>query len=117
VLGDRWHIGRGCHVRTESGLALRVGARTTGSIRLDAIEDCRRIDLPPDTWCRREGVERHKTLLVSPLDKPNTVLILKANSRVRLTHIGVERTGLDCVFLYVDQPDRFTEAVRTKRQQ
>jgi hypothetical protein len=23
---------------------------------------------------------------------------------VRLTHLGVERTGLACVFLYVDRP-------------
>ena len=117
VLGDRWHIGRGCHVLTADGLELRVGARTHGTIALDAIADCRRIDLTPDAWCRREGIACHKTLLASPLDKQNTVLILKANSRVRLTHIGVERTGLDCVFLYVDQPDRLGAAVRSGRQQ
>lgn len=121
LLGDRWHIGRGCHVLTAAGLELRIGARTSATIPLDAIADCRRVDLPVADWCRRHGVERHKTLLVSPLDKPNAILILNTSghtsSAVRLTHMGVERTGLDCVFLYVDRPDRLMHLVRSERQQ
>jgi len=117
VLGDRWHIGRGCHVLTADGLELRVGARTSGTIPLVAIADCRRIDVETHIWCRREGIERHRALAASPLDKPNTALMLKPDSRVRLTHLGVERTGLACVFLYVDQPDRLIRAVRSERQQ
>ena len=117
VLGDRWHIGRGCHVLTADALELRVGARMGGTIPLAAIVDCRRIDVEADSWCRREGVERHRTLSVSPLDKPNTALMLKPDSGVRLTHYGVERTGLACVFLYVDQPDRLIRAVRSEWQQ
>lgn len=114
VLGDRWHIGRGCHVLTDAGLALRIGARTAGTIPLDAIADCRRVDLAPADWCRRHGVARHKTVVVSPLDKPNAVLMLKLNSSVRLTHMGVERSGLECVFLYVDRPDRLFHALDSK---
>jgi hypothetical protein len=51
-------------------------------------------------------------LTASPLDKPNTVLILKPNSRVRLTHLGVERSELACLFLYLDRPDELVRALR-----
>jgi len=104
VLGDRWHVGAGSHVLTEAGLQLRIGARAHGSIPVDAIAACERIDQPVHAWLRRRGIERRDTVTVSPLDKPNAVLILKADSRVRLTHLGVERTGLVCVFLYLDRP-------------
>lgn len=104
VLGDRWHVGAGSHVLTEAGLQLRIGARAHGGIPVDAIATCERMDEPLHVWLRRRGIERRDTVTVSPLDKPNTVLILKADSRVRLTHLGVERTGLACVFLYLDRP-------------
>jgi hypothetical protein len=51
-------------------------------------------------------------LIASPLDKPNTVLILKNDCPVRLTHWGVQREGLACVFLYVDRPDALVAALR-----
>jgi hypothetical protein len=41
---------------------------------------------------------------------------LTTYKRVRLTHLGVERTGLACMFPYVDQPDHFIGAVRIKQQ-
>jgi hypothetical protein len=104
VLGDRWHVGAGSHVLTEAGLQLHVGARTHGSLPVDAIAACERIDEPVHVWLRRCGVARRDAVTVSPLDKPNTILILKADSRVRLTHLGVERTGLRYVFLYLDRP-------------
>lgn len=104
ILGDRWHIGAGSHVLTEEGLQLRVGARAHGSIHVDAIAACERIDESVHLWLRRHGIARRDTVTVSPLDKPNTVLILKPDSRVRLTHLGVERTGLRHVFLYLDRP-------------
>jgi len=111
VLGDRWLVGRGCHVLGADGLLLRIGARTAGTIPLQAIADCRRMDGAPADWCREHGIARHKTLLASPLDKPNTVLILTTNSPVRLMHMGVARTGLDCVFLYVDRPGLLVDAL------
>jgi hypothetical protein len=111
VLGDRWHVGRGCHVLTGAGLVLQVGARTTGTIPLGAIADCRRIDLTPDQWCRSNGIARNKTVPASPLDKPNVVLILKPGRLVRLHHMGIERTGPHCVFLYVDRPDDLLHAL------
>ena len=112
VLGDRWLVGPGCHVLTDEGLQLRIGARTGGTIPLDAIAQCRRIDVKPDEWCRRNGVERRQALLASPLDKPNTVLMLTPYSSVRLTHLGVERSSLSCVFLYVDRPGGLHDALR-----
>lgn len=40
----------------------------------------------------------------SPFEKPNTVLILKADSLVRLRHLDVEREELFCIFLCIDEP-------------
>jgi hypothetical protein len=104
VLGDRWLVGAGRHLLTNEGLQLRIGARTHGLVPLDEIAGCERIDEPMANWLRRKGIERRHAVKASPLDKPNTVLILKADSRVRLTHLGVERAGLACIFLYVDRP-------------
>jgi hypothetical protein len=113
VLGDRWLVGKGCHVLTADGLELRVGARTEGTIPLEYIAACERVDGRAADWCRQRGIARHATLLASPLplDKPNTVLILKSNSPVRLTHMGVERDGLSCVFLYLDRPELLVHAL------
>jgi hypothetical protein len=111
VFGDRWLIGAGQHVLTEEGLQLRIGARTHGSIPLETIAGCERIAEPMEKWLRRHGIERRSAIKASPLDKPNTVLILKADSRVRLTHLGVERTDLSCIFLYVDRPQDLVHAL------
>lgn len=111
VLGDRWQVGAGSHVLSEEGLQLRIGARSHGSIPRDAIAACERIDESVHAWLRRRGIARRDTVTVSPLDKPNTVLILKADSRVRLTHLGVERTGLVCVFLYLDRPQHLQKCL------
>jgi hypothetical protein len=104
VLGDRWHVARGCHVLTSNSLELRIGARTHGTIPLAAVRRCAAIAEPAAAWCRRHGIEGRDTLLASPLDKPNTVLILDHDSPVRLTHLGRERSGLRAVFLYLDRP-------------
>jgi hypothetical protein len=57
LLGDRWLLGAGCE----------------------------RIDEPAFDWLRRRGIVRTEALLAPPLDKPNTVLIFKRGSGVRLT--------------------------------
>jgi hypothetical protein len=104
MLGDRWLVGAGSHVLTGQGLQLRIGARTRGTVPLDAIAACERIDESMDAWLRRRGIERGRAVRASPFDKPNAVLVLKADSRVRLTHMGIERDGLSCIFLYLDRP-------------
>lgn len=116
VLGDRWLVGRGCHVLTANGLALRVGARTVGMIPFECIAACERMEGPVADWCGKRGIARHTTLLASPLplDKPNAVLILKPDSPVRLTHMGVERDGLSCVFFYLDRPELLVQALRAR---
>jgi hypothetical protein len=111
VFGDRWLVGDGRHVLTEEGLQLRIGARTHGLVPLDAIEGCERISEPMAHWLRRNGADSCRAVKASPLDKPNTVLILKEDSRVRLTHLGVERGDLSCIFLYVDRPHDLINAL------
>ena len=112
VLGDRWLVGKGQHVLDDDFLHLRVGARTTGIIPRHAIDRCEPLTVTANEWRRQHGIEPHRSLCASPLDKPNSVLILNDNSPVRLTHMGVERTGLACVFLYLDRPQALASALR-----
>jgi len=116
VFGDRWLLGAGKHVLTEEGLQLRIGARIHGTIPLDAIASCERISEPMADWLRRKGIERHRAVCASPLDKPNIVLIFSSDSCVRLTHMGVEREGLSCVFLYLDHPQELADPASGETQ-
>jgi hypothetical protein len=49
-------------------------------------------------------------VLASPLDKPNTVLIFRPDGRVRLSHLGIERTDVACAF-YLDRPQDLTQTL------
>jgi hypothetical protein len=105
VLGDRWHVGEGSHALGEDALHLRVGVRTEGSIPLSAIERAERVAEAPERWRRRQGIHRADTLLVTPFDKPNCVLVLKPDAGVRLLHWQVDRLAPRYVLLYVDRPE------------
>ncbi|WP_296953133.1 hypothetical protein [uncultured Massilia sp.] len=111
VLGDRWHVGAGCHVLNADGLALRVGARAEGTIPLAAIGACRHLDERVAAWCRKHGIDVRRTVTVSPFDRPNVVLLLDPAHRASLRHLGRERDGLACVFLYVDRPATLLQAL------
>lgn len=114
LFGDRWLVGAGHHVLTEEGLQLRVGARTHGLVPLAAIARCERIAEPAAMWLRRNGFAPGSAVRATPLDKPNLVLILAPDSGVCLTHMGVERTGLACIFVYVDRPHDLISALSCK---
>lgn len=112
VLGDRWWIGAGRHVLDGDSLHLRVGARTHGSIARGAIAACERLDVAAAAWCTTHGIDPRAVLVASPFDKPNAVLMLEEGNTVCLQHVGRARTGLACVFLYVDRPELLAGALR-----
>lgn len=95
LTGLRWHMA----VR----LILPPALRDRADRRLPAYRRARRpLAAPP----------RHRAshaVRASALDKPNTVLIFKPDSPVRLTRLGVERSGLRCVFLYLDRPQNLID--------
>jgi hypothetical protein len=111
MLGDRWLIGAGEHVLTEQGLELRIGARTHGTIPMTAIAACERIDEPAAAWLRRHGLNPRQAVRASPFDKPNAVLRLKPDNKVPLNHMGVERSDVSCIFLYLDRPQDLIHAL------
>ncbi|MCS0588223.1 hypothetical protein ACFQ09_09885 [Massilia norwichensis] len=116
MLGDRRLLGKGCHVLTGDALELRVGARSHGSVPLEAIVACERLNESADAWRRRHGIDACDSVRVSPLDKPNAVLRLQPGNTVRLAHHGVERRGLRCIFLYLDRPAALIDALAGKPQ-
>lgn len=114
VLGDRWHIGAGRHVMTDDALHLRVGARVDGVLPLAAIARLETVDAPLPAWRRRHGVARRDTLLVTPFDQPNCVLVLDDDARVDILHWQVHKRLPRYVLLYLDRPELL--AARLRRQ-
>lgn len=105
VLGDRWHIGAGRHVMTDDALHLRVGARVQGVLPLAAIARIEKVEVQLPLWRRRHRVPRHDTLLVTPFDQPNCVLVLADEARVDILHWQATKRLPRYVFLYLDRPE------------
>jgi hypothetical protein len=104
VLGDRWHIGPGRHVMTAEALHLRVGVRVEGTLPLAAIARVEPVDLLLPSWRHRHGVARRDTLVVTPFDKPNCVLVLHQEAQVDILLHQVTTRLPRYVFLYLDRP-------------
>ena len=104
ILGDRWHIGEGRHVITAKALHLRVGVRVEGTLPLAAIARVEPVDLLLPTWRHRHGVARSDTLVVTPFDKPNCVLVLHQDAQVDILLHQVTTRLPQYVFLYLDRP-------------
>lgn len=111
ILADRWYVGEGTHVLVDDTLHLRVGVRTQASIPLSVIERCDTVSQDPIQWRRRHGIHRADTLLVTPFDKPNCVLLLKPDSAVTFLHWQVQRTAPRYVLLYLDRPELLASRV------
>lgn len=111
VLGDRWHVADGTHVLAADVLHLRVGVRTQGSIALSAIERIEVLDEAPERWRRHHGIHRADTLLVTPFDKPNCVLVMKPDAGVMLLHWQVRRAAPRYVLLYLDRTELLVRSI------
>ncbi|WP_312165719.1 hypothetical protein [Massilia timonae] len=114
VLGDRWHIGAGRHVMTDDALHLRVGARVEGVLPLAAVARLERVDAPLPIWRRRHGVASRDTLLVTPFDKPNCVLVLVDDARIDILHWQARKRLPRYVFLYLDRPELLAARLRQR---
>lgn len=112
IMADRWYIGKGTHVLADDTLHLRVGVRTQASIPLSIIERCDTVSQDPIQWRRRHSIHRADTLLVTPFDKPNCVLVLKPNAAVTFLHWQVLRTAPSYVLLYLDRPELLASRIR-----
>jgi hypothetical protein len=112
VLADRWHVGAGSHVLTGDMLHLQVGVRSQGSIPLSMIERCDLVAEAPERWRRRHGIHQADTLLVTPFDKPNCVLVLAPDAEVTILHWQVSRRAPRYVLLYLDRPELLASRLR-----
>ncbi|MGF6272206.1 hypothetical protein ABIB38_000548 [Massilia sp. UYP11] len=114
VLGDRWHIGAGRHVMTDDALHLRVGARAEGVLPFAAIVRLEVVDSPLPIWRRRHGVASQDTLLVTPFDRPNCVLVLGEDARIDILHWQAQKCLPRYVFLYLDRPELLAARLRRR---
>lgn len=114
LLGDRWGVRDGYHVLTDTHLDLQVGARASACIALDAIEDAQPLREPVAQWRRTHPFRDREAVTITPFDKPNLVLRLRADAGCTITHHGLERTGVRYVFLYLDRPERLTAVLASR---
>lgn len=105
VTGDRWHVAEGYHVLSDDDLDLKVGARAAARIPLSQIIGALRIDETRAQWCRRNGISLRETAVISPIDRPNVVLMLVPGAQVPLSLYQVERNVPTHVFVYLDRPE------------
>ena len=112
MLSDRWHVGEGSHVLADEVLHLRVGVRSQASIPLAAIERFETVAHDPIQWRRQHGIHRANTLLVTPFDKPNCVLVLKPDAAVTILHWQVRRAAPRYLLLYLDRPELLASRVK-----
>lgn len=115
VIGDRWHLGAGRHVLTADALHLDVGVRASGVLPLAAIERMESVGEPLPDWRRKHGVGRLETLLVTPFDKPNCVLVLKPEADTAILHWQVRRRVPKYLFLYLDRPELLAARLRARK--
>ncbi|MFC5459527.1 hypothetical protein [Massilia niabensis] len=111
LLGDRWRVRDGYHVLTATHLDLQVGARASACIPLDAIEDAQALRQPVLQWRRAHPYRDIEAVNITPFDKPNLVLRLRADAACTITHHGIERSGVRYVFLYLDRPQQLLHAL------
>ena len=111
LLGDRWLVRGGYHVLGATHLDLQVGARASACIPLDAIEDAQSLRQPVLQWRRTHPFRDIEAVNITPFDKPNLVLRLRDGAPCTITHHGLERTGVRCVFLYLDRPQQLLRAL------
>lgn len=116
VIGDRWHVGAGRHIMTDDALYLRVGARVDGVLPLAAIARMEKVEMALPLWRRRHGVAKCDTLLVTPFDKPNCVLVLEEDAHVDILHWQVNKRLPRHVFLYLDRPELLAARLRQRGQ-
>jgi hypothetical protein len=112
VVSDRWLMRASGHVLTDSSLELKLGGRVECRVPLDAIARCEPVSEAYLAWCSRHHVRRRDALAVTPLDRPNVVLVLKPQSGVAALHMGTRRDKLSHVFVYVDAPGQLVTALR-----
>lgn len=105
VAGDRWHVASGYHVLGDEALDLMVGARAKACIPLGQIIGAVRVDESRSQWCRRHGVSMRNSAVVSPVDRPNLVLMLASGAQVGLSLYQLERNAPPYIFLYLDRPE------------
>ncbi|MGJ9418864.1 hypothetical protein ACHAC9_14010 [Massilia sp. CMS3.1] len=111
LLGDRWLLRGGHHVLTSTHLDLQVGARASACIPRDAIEEAQPLRQPVLEWRRAHPYRDREAVNITPFDKPNLVLRLRAGALCTMTHHGVERSGVRYVFLYLDCPQQLLRAL------
>lgn len=98
LLGDRWHVRGGQHVLTGTHLDLRVGARASARIPREAIEDVQRLHQPVAAWRCAHPCRLAETVTITPWDKPNLVLRLRADAGCTIQHHGLERGACGTCF-------------------
>lgn len=113
LLGDRYWVKNSCHVLAEDALHLKLGSRSSGVIPYAAICSCERFaaDDKQPSWQKFDYPE--KSVVITPFDKPNLLIKLRANAQVQINHFQLQKHDVQQIYLYVDEPGQLTMALQT----
>ncbi|QNA98488.1 hypothetical protein [Massilia sp. Se16.2.3] len=116
LLGDRWLVRGSCHVLTDTHLDLQVGARASARIPLGGVEHAQLLRDSVDAWRKAHPCRLMERVSITPFDKPNLVLTLRADAGCAIVHHGVVRSGVRYVFLYLDRPQQLIAALDARQE-
>jgi hypothetical protein len=106
IIGGRRRLKEGGHRITATGLLLDVGMRGAGAVALDNIARCSVLGAGPVSGGDAE------LWTVSPGERPNVLVELKAATSLAVTAFGTPRDiSKRRIALYGDQPAEFVGAV------
>lgn len=110
MIGDRHWLRSTIHVLNGRTLTLRLGARLDATIPLAAIADAfpiksgKELAQPMNVWLRKNGFDPGATVIGSPFDLPNVVLVLDPAAPVIIDRFKIRQKGVRQLLLYVDDP-------------
>lgn len=113
LLGDRYWVKNSCHVLTADALHLQLGSRSSGVIPYVAICSCEKFaaDDKQPSWKKFDYPKN--SVVITPFDKPNLLIRLHANAQVQLNHFQLQKTDVQQIYLYVDEPGQLVMALQT----
>ena len=106
VLGDRWAFKSSCHVLGQHTLHLRLADRFSADLPLSMIHSAQVMKETVRQWSVKNKLAFYDKLLVSPLDSPNVLLVLKPDAELHAISFKARRKLPRYLFLYVDHPAR-----------
>lgn len=104
LLGDSYWIRRTSHSLNGDMLQLEISRRFYALVPAASIDHAEFMDGSPYSWRTAHKIKGRDTMLVTPFDTPNVIVVLRSDAEVEASVFKVRCTLPRYLFLYVDEP-------------